>query len=249
MESKVRYHIPYDQLETLFLDVGNTLVSMDFSWIREELAHRGVECDVVQLVRAEAATRPIISARLAQRTVRDDGLFFEVYLGGILTKLEAMGVVMPRPPAALVAELAPVLRAPGRTQRLWSNVLPGVREALRALREVGLQLVVVSNSDGTVESGLTAQGLRPYFDAVLDSHVVGFEKPDSRIFLRALEVSDANPERTLHVGDLYEIDVVGARAAGLHALLLDPYGDWVGVDCARLPDLASLQRQVVASIG
>ena len=38
-------------------------------------------------------------------------------------------------------------------------------------------------------------------------------------------------ERTLHIGDLYHADVVGARGAGVHALLLDPYDDWGAVDC------------------
>ena len=51
------------------------------------------------------------------------------------------------------------------------------------------------------------------------------------------------PERTLHVGDLYAVDVVGARRAGLHALLLDPFDDWSDdVDCPRSPDVLALAR-------
>jgi putative hydrolase of the HAD superfamily len=102
----------------------------------------------------------------------------------------------------------------------------------------------VSNADGTVERGLTRAGLRGLLDDVVDSHVVGFEKPDPRIFAHALERSGAAPGTTLHVGDLYAADVVGARAAGLHALLLDPHGDWPPVDCARLPDVAALAHAI-----
>ena len=111
--------------------------------------------------------------------------------------------------------------------------------------EAGLQLAVVSNSDGSVESSLVDQGLRSHFSAIFDSHVVGFEKPDPRIFERALEVCGAKPDRTLHIGDLYAADVVGARGAGVHPLLLDPFDDWGDVDCARLPDLTSLGEHVL----
>jgi putative hydrolase of the HAD superfamily len=66
---------------------------------------------------------------------------------------------------------------------------------------------------------------------VVDSALAGFEKPDPRIFLHALAHSGATAERTLHVGDLYHADVLGARGAGVHALLLDPYDDWGDLDC------------------
>jgi hypothetical protein len=53
--------IPYSELTTLFLDLGNTVVSMDFAWVRAELARRGVPCEVEDLQRAEAACRPSLS--------------------------------------------------------------------------------------------------------------------------------------------------------------------------------------------
>jgi putative hydrolase of the HAD superfamily len=102
----------------------------------------------------------------------------------------------------------------------------------------------VSNSDGSVEQSLREQGIHGHFHAILDSHHVGFEKPDPRIFRRALEIAGSTPGRTLHVGDLYSADVVGARGAGLHALLLDPFGDWADVDCATLPDLTALHARL-----
>lgn len=97
--------------------------------------------------------------------------------------------------------------------------------------------MVVSNSDGTVEEILIKVGLSRYFFSVVDSHVVGYEKPDPRLFYHALKLSDAEPETTIHIGDLYHVDVIGARSAGLHAALLDPFGDWGDVDCPRFVDL------------
>jgi len=131
-----------------------------------------------------------------------------------------------------------VLRPDGRASSLWKMVMPRVPEALGRLRDLGLKLSVVSNSDGTVEQSLIAAGLRPYLSAVIDSAIAGHEKPNPRIFTHALNTCGARPERTLHVGDIYHADVAGARGAGIHAMLLDPFDDWTMVtDCVRVSDL------------
>lgn len=236
--------VPYGDVDTLFLDVGNTLVSIDFPWVAGELGERGIACTPEELERAEAAARPIVSERLLRGSSGENTDGFRFYLA---TVLECLGGRAADDIGGLVESLAPVLRLPGRSDRLWRRVMPGVPEALRALRDAGLALVVVSNSDGSVERGLTDQGLRGLLDAVFDSQVVGFEKPDPRIFEHALARAGAQPERTLHVGDMYGADVVGARAAGIHAVLLDPHGDWGEVDCDRHADLPGVAREVLAS--
>jgi putative hydrolase of the HAD superfamily len=237
--------VPWRELELVFLDAGNTLVSIDFDWVADELARLGVTCAPEALRRAEAAARPAISAAAAARGRTEGGDAFRFYLESVLARLDAAAPLGAPERRAIVERLAPVLRA-GGSERLWSAPMPRIREALAALRELGLSLVVVSNSDGSVERLLGTVGLRPYLDAVIDSHVVGFEKPDPRIFHAALAGARAHPERALHVGDLYAADVVGARAAGIHALLLDPYGDWEGVDCERSRDVYELAERVAS---
>lgn len=235
--------IPWDEISTLFLDVGNTLISIDFERVAHEVSASGLVCSAPELRRAEAAARPAVSAWLETRSTEgEDG--FRFFLGAALRALPGATELEEGELAVLVDELAPRLRTPGSSHRLWCWVLPGVPEALAGLRAEGLDLVVVSNSDGTVEQGLIEQGLRSFFSAVHDSHHVGFEKPDPRIFEHALAESGADASRTLHVGDLYAADVAGARAAGIHALLLDPFDDWGEVDCARLPDLAALHGRL-----
>jgi putative hydrolase of the HAD superfamily len=107
-----------------------------------------------------------------------------------------------------------------RERHLWSSVEDKTSESLQRLRKAGLQLAVVSNSDGRVEEALEAAGLREYFDLVIDSAVAGFEKPDPRIFQAALDALGVSADEALYVGDLYEVDIVGARAAGIEAVLL-----------------------------
>lgn len=239
--------IPLERIETLFLDVGNTLVSIDFAWVRAELGVLGESVDPVRLERAEAAARPGISRRLLRETEDDFPQLFTAYIEEVLRQLASSGSLLSVSPEVLAGQLAPILGAPGQSQRLWSRVLPGIPEALSRLVEAGFRLVAVSNSDGTVESGLRDRDLRRFFGPVVDSARVGYEKPDPRIFEHALRVSGADPATTLHVGDLYDADVRGARAAGIHPVLLDPFGDWPHVDCQRFRDVPELQAALCAA--
>jgi HAD superfamily hydrolase (TIGR01509 family) len=229
--------IPYAKIDTIFLDVGNTLISIDFDWVASELTTRGHGCVAEALRRAEAAARPGYSQRLFVEGMPEGSDLFLAYLQAILGQLEVTACLSPADLDALVKELKPVLRPDGKASALWKMVMPRVPEALARLRDLGMTLVVVSNSDGTVERSLDAAGLRPYFAAVIDSAIAGYEKPDARIFTHALARSGASADRTLHVGDLYHADVTGARAAGLHAVLLDPYEDWSISDCERVADV------------
>lgn len=228
--------IPFDELQTIFLDVGNTLVSIDFELVCRELSRHGVPCTVDVLERAEAASRPAVSARMQDGAVAESRDLFRFHLASVLGRLSVNSDRIPE----LVDALLPVLHLPGDSMRVWSRVLPGVPDALRRLEAAELRLVVVSNSDGSVDGGLRRLGLREHFHTVIDSHVVGVAKPDRRIFQMAIEASGADPARTLHVGDVYAADVVGARAAGIHAMLLDPFDDWGEVDCERIADVARL---------
>lgn len=238
--------IPWDEIEAVFLDAGNTLVSIDFDRVADELAAQGFPCAVPALRRAEAAARPAVSSYVAERSTEGVDTF-RFYLREILGRLEQLSAAGASTLDRTASQLASSLRAPGESNRLWRWVLPGVPEALASLREQGLRLLVVSNSDGSVERGLAEVGLRSYFNEVVDSAIVGFEKPDPRIFLHALERAGVSGRRALHVGDLYHADVTGARAAGVNAVLLDPFDDWEGVDCERARDLVELAQRLRAA--
>jgi putative hydrolase of the HAD superfamily len=234
--------LPLARIETLFLDAGNTLISIDFEIVAREFAAHGVRAQAKEIARAEAAARPALSAWLAGGASQQDEDTHFSFLRNVIDHLPAARALA-MPERARIAEAASArIYRPGASDELWNVPLPGVAKALRELRAAGLRLVVVSNADGTVERGLGRAGLRELLDVVVDSHHVGFEKPDPRIFAHALEISGARPETTLHVGDLYAADVAGARAAGVHALLLDPHDDWPPLDCARLPDVPALAR-------
>ena len=134
--------------------------------------------------------------------------------------------------------------------RAWVAV-PGAADALRALSGAGYKLAVVSNAWGTVEQWLEQHGVcstdggsLPQVATVIDSHLVGVEKPDPRIFQLAIDVLDVAPERSIYVGDTIRFDVDGAYGAGLHPVHVDPY-DFCDGSHRHIVDLAELTSWLV----
>jgi HAD superfamily hydrolase (TIGR01509 family) len=133
-------------------------------------------------------------------------------------------------------------------QHLWSAVPESTPKALARLKAAGLLLGVVSNSEGRVEEALAAAGLRQFFDVVIDSARVGVEKPDARIFQAALEALGVPAEEALYVGDLYEVDVVGARSAGIEAVLIGTLPPPVP-ECRTLISIEDLAARLLSADG
>jgi len=101
-------------------------------------------------------------------------------------------------------------------------------------------MAVISNSEGTVEQILEEVDLRDNFEIVIDSFLVGVEKPDPRIFEIALESLEWDHADTIYLGDIFYIDVWGANQAGLGAIHLDKMGLYKGWEGERIPSLREL---------
>ena len=97
---------------------------------------------------------------------------------------------------------------------------PEAPAVLRALRERGLRLVVVSNWDVSLHEVLEVTGLTPLLDGAVVSAELGRAKPDPAPLLAGLALAGAEPEEAMHVGDSVEHDVAGARAAGVEPVLV-----------------------------
>jgi HAD superfamily hydrolase (TIGR01509 family) len=146
-----------------------------------------------------------------------------------------------------IRTVAPHLVAEQQAANLWTEPTPGAADGLAALRRAGFVVGCVSNADGTVDRLLAGAGLAQHLAFIVDSGVVGVEKPDPRIFAMALATAAVPPDEALYVGDLYPVDVVGARRAGLEPVLLDPLGRYGDRDCRTTPDVPTLCRELVAS--
>lgn len=225
-------------LETVFLDAGGVLVYPNWTRISHALAARGVLVDPAALARAEPVAKRTLDNGQTIRATNDAGrgwLYFNLIF-------EHAGVTLSPAVEAALAEL----HAYHQESNLWELVPPNVVPALAALRARGLNLTVVSNANGKLRVLFDRLALAGCVDCVLDSHDEGLEKPDPRLFDIALERSGARRDTTIHVGDLYHVDVEGARAAGLRGVLLDEAGLYPGVDCPRVQSLDALVDLIAA---
>lgn len=231
-------------LEAVVFDAGGTLVRLDFEWMSALLASMGVEASPAALRRGEVEGRRRYDASRGRAVgshephpalgSRGD---IAAYFDGLL---DVAGV-----PRARWDEALDRFEARHRERGLWSRPMEGARETLDALRATSLRLACVSNSDGRAERHLEECGVREGLEFVVDSQIVAVEKPDPRIFALALERLGVPARRALYVGDIRSVDEAGARAAGLHFVLLDPWMDY-GVGEARIPEIAGLPGWIAA---
>jgi HAD superfamily hydrolase (TIGR01509 family) len=222
-------------LTTVFLDAGGVLVTPSWSRVSVALVAHGVHVSPDALRSADPLARRDIDLGLGQAAndeQRGWGYFNLV--------LEHCGVARS---SATIAALEELQRYHAE-RNLWETVPDGVPEALDRLRSMGLKLVVVSNANGKLKALFARLDLARRFDVMLDSAEEGVEKPDPRIFELALERSGARREDTLHVGDLYHVDVEGARGVGIEAVLLDTADLYRDFDCRRIRSLGELPELV-----
>jgi putative hydrolase of the HAD superfamily len=87
-------------------------------------------------------------------------------------------------------------------------------------------------------------GLTAYFESITDSALVGYDKPDRRIFEAALSSMQLSPQDGLYVGAIYGVDYVGALAAGMRAVVIDFPGVYRGSSFPRVESLSELVRHI-----
>jgi putative hydrolase of the HAD superfamily len=122
----------------------------------------------------------------------------------------------------------------------WDVMLPGTREALERIRGA-YATAVISNADGKIEEVLRRCGIADCFQSITDSGIVGQEKPHPAVFQAALLAMGAQAADSLYVGDVYSVDHVGARNAGMQAILFDVAGAYRDRGVERVESLAKLE--------
>jgi HAD superfamily hydrolase (TIGR01509 family) len=127
-----------------------------------------------------------------------------------------------------------------RNSANWDQILPGTRDALQRIRR-SFRTAVISNSDGGIERVLSRCGIADCFETITDSGIVGVEKPRAKIFQAALAAMNARPGESLYLGDVYSVDYLGARKAGMDAVLFDLAGAYHDAGLPRVESLEQLE--------
>jgi len=219
-------------ITTVLFDAGGTLVHVDLDFIHKELRRVGVTATLRVVREAECASKLAVDRRMQEAIADTDESRRKPYFAAMLDHL---GIEKD-----LAARVLQIIEAEHQRNNLWRVMLPSTVQVLRTLRERGVTLGVVSNSDGRIFSVLDRCGITHFFDFVIDSHEVGVEKPDPRIFHFALDKAQAKPEQALYVGDIYSIDVVGAERANIRPVLIDSIGCYATAQCAKIRHLRAL---------
>ena len=130
--------------------------------------------------------------------------------------------------------------------------IDGVAAQLRRLRAAGVRLGIVSNANGQLEADLLRHRICSRdgedcadVDVVIDSDVVGVEKPDPAIFALALDALGLPAEHCVYLGDSTYFDVGGAQAAGIEVSHLTPLGECAGDDHAHVSSLEEFVDDLV----
>lgn len=219
-------------LELVLLDAGNTVIFLDHEAVADIVTSHGVACDARVLVRVEGVAKRRYEALLAAGASHEDG--WGLYLRALL---EEAGL-----PAPEAKEMVVPLRRAHDAFNLWRRVPADLPPALARLRALGLRVAIVSNSEGKLPDVFARVGLGDAFEAIVDSHFEGVRKPDPEIFRRALARLGVAADRAVYLGDIPGVDVVGAHAAGMRAVLVDALGFYP--EHASSPRVASVAEWV-----
>jgi HAD superfamily hydrolase (TIGR01509 family) len=226
------------RFRALFFDAGNTLIFPRLDEAAQKLTGHGYPAMVEDFHAAERSGKARLDEWLWPQ-IRDgevprriDHYYWGEYLSALMDRVKA--------PKSERGELMLWVSEIFKDITLWSRVLPDSSPALERLRKRGFSLGVISNSIGTMEEQLERLGLGQHFDTVIDSAIVGVEKPHPEIFQIALDRAGVAASEALFVGDTYSVDVGGAGLAGLTGALMDRVGAYPDADCLRVQSLSEL---------
>jgi putative hydrolase of the HAD superfamily len=220
------------KVSALLFDFGGTLAFLDFELLAAEFSRPGRKLDPLKLEHAEYAGRAALDRHLMSGKSRDQNAAYEDFFRAWM---EAAGV-----PQREFADIAARFRAMHEEACMWRIVREGTHEALERLKSAGLKLGIVSNADGRVAADAKRFGLAEFFDVIIDSHVVGVEKPNPKIFQFALDALEVPPEEAMYAGDIYTIDMLGARAAGIAGKLIDQHGMYHWIEHPKIRHVGEL---------
>ena len=213
----------------IFFDVGNTLLFPNRARILAPLQQRGHQATLEQWLAVERKTKPEFD-QILEKGARIDHGFWWIFYTQLLHGLELAADDVLRD--ALVANT--------QLSANWDQIRPGTPESLQRIGR-DYPIAVISNADGKIDAVLRRCGIAECFQSITDSGIIGHEKPDPVIFAAALQEMKAKAAESLYVGDVYSVDYLGARNAGMQAVLFDVAGAYRDRNLPRVESLEGLE--------
>lgn len=216
-------------IKMVTFDLYDTLIEADPpGWIRfqKALQRSGFDVDLVDVMRAYTAGQQFFTIENGRMPIRDrspeEREEFQVNITGV--SLEALNLPTDEETVDTVKRNFQDDTRAGKT--LTYRPYDEVPEVLDRLRKQRIVTAIISNADEDVTRLCLHMGFAEQMDLIVTSALVGWEKPDARTFYAATEPFNMPASSVLHVGDQPGSDVLGARAIGMAAALLDRYDQY-----------------------
>jgi putative hydrolase of the HAD superfamily len=226
-------------IKAVFFDLYQTLVHYQPSQEELEAAamkNLGIEVTAAMLCHPMLTANEFIYQQIARRPLSQRSREETMALYS-----EYQRIVLKE--AGLAADEKVVLRLLGMMQQAKMNLIlfDDVMPALDDLKKRRLKLGLISNIEHNMTATLDKLGLSSKLDIVVTSQNAGFTKPQPEIFQYALKKSGVNPAEAVYVGDQYQVDIIGAKSAGMQGILLDRHEYYQEkLDCPKIKSLKSL---------
>lgn len=222
-------------------DAGGTLIFPDQDFLIQEALAHGVELTHAQLYVGYYRLIHRLDCQARARGRFPDLSWPRGYASDLFETLDMVD-----------ASTQAIARAADSREKesLWAFTFDWVRVTLSQLKKQGHRMSVISNSNGYTGEMFSNLGLADHFDGIFTSAKLGSEKPSPDIFKQVLHELNLQPTDALYIGDVFEVDVVGANRAGLGAVHLDPlglYADRPGVHLHSVAELPNWLEQYAAT--
>ena len=216
------------KITAIFFDVGNTLLFPNRERVHAPLAARGITLDPSHLRSLEGCIKNDFDLLMTEDGSHDHN-FWHMYYSQLFADIGLKD-------DALRDQLVSSIRESAN----WDQILPGTRERLQQIGN-RYRIGIISNADGRIEAVLQRCEISDCFLTITDSGLVGYEKPHPEFFRHALKSLNVSGEESLYVGDIYSVDFLGAKGAGMQAVLMDMPGAYVNKGVPRVESLAQLE--------
>ncbi|MBS3984813.1 MAG: HAD-IA family hydrolase [Selenomonadales bacterium] len=220
-------------------DLGYTLVTNDRASVHQHyLLRHGVSVEQEAIARAYHVVIKEFMRRYPKAISMDWRQFLPWLLGRVNFELGHR--------LDLIEQTEYMFGMSAGRDHIW-RPFPWTTDTLLKIGERGYRIALLSNWDLSARAVLRSLELDSYFEVTVISSEVGCEKPDARIFHELLKQLHCGPDEVLYVGDNYYDDVIAAQAAGIAAVLLNPYGS-LGIEeldfSPVVPDIRSLLEMI-----